>query len=161
MLAFSGLGCLPIALLGALSVIWFRIIDARGGDWATACLVAVPFALVLGLVDLVAAESLNRAPDPGRLPEGDETVWTSRHRAGGTPLQCFSPYFLAAAGLFCVGWTIQWVHWGDTAPRPSPSPSAAGSRVLDAGPSEIACRLSPGAGSPPPCNACTSHRPRC
>ena len=73
MLAFSGLGCLPIALLGALSVIWFRIIDARGGDWATACLVAVPIALVLGLVNLVVAESLNQAPAPGRLPEGDDT----------------------------------------------------------------------------------------
>ena len=111
MLAYSGLGCLPLALLGALSVIWFSIIDARGGDWATACLVAVPIALVLGLVNLVAAESCNRAPAPDQLPGGDDTVWTSRHRAGGTPLQCFSPHFLAAAGLFCAGWTLQWVHW--------------------------------------------------
>jgi hypothetical protein len=111
MLAYSGLGCLPVALLGALLAIWFRIIDARGGDWATACLAAVPIALAFGLVNLVAAVSLNRAPAPGRLPGGDDTVWTSRHRAGGTPLQCFSPYFLAAAGLFCAGWTVQWVHW--------------------------------------------------
>ncbi|MER6412149.1 hypothetical protein [Streptomyces humidus] len=111
MLAYSGLGCLPLGLLGALLTIWFGIIDARGGDWATACLVAVPIALVLGLVNLVAAESLNRAPAPGELPGGDDTVWTSRHRAGGTPLQCFSPHFLAAAGLFGAGWTVQWVHW--------------------------------------------------
>lgn len=111
MLAYSGLGCLPLGLLGALLAIWFRIIDARGGDWATACLAAIPIALVLGLVNLVAAVSLNRAPAPGQVPGGDDTVWTSRHRAGGTPLQCYSPYFLAAAGLFCAGWTLQWVHW--------------------------------------------------
>jgi hypothetical protein len=72
---------------------------------------AIPIALVLGLVNLVAALFLNRAPAPGQLPGGDDTEWTSRHRAGGTPLQCYSPYFLAAAGLFCAGWTLQWVHW--------------------------------------------------
>lgn len=111
MFAYSGLGCLPIVLMGALSTIWFAIIDARGGDWATACLAAVPIALVLGLVNLAVAWSLNRAPAPGRLPGGDDTVWTARHRAGGTPLQCYSPHFLAVAGLLCAGWTMQWVHW--------------------------------------------------
>ncbi|MET8451577.1 hypothetical protein [Streptomyces sp. NPDC005209] len=111
MVAYSGLGCLPIALLGALVTIWFRIVDAGGGDWATACLAAVPIALVLGLVNFVAAVSLNRASAPDQLPGGDDTMWTSRHRTGGTPLQCFSPHFLAAAGLFGAGWTLQWVHW--------------------------------------------------
>ncbi|MET7472992.1 hypothetical protein ABZT17_01320 [Streptomyces sp. NPDC005648] len=32
--------CYPAAMLGALSTVWFGVIDARGGDWATACLVA-------------------------------------------------------------------------------------------------------------------------
>lgn len=111
MLAYSGLGYLPIALMGALTAIWFGIIDARGGDWATACLAAVPIALVFGLINLVVAESFNRAPAPDRLPGDDDTVWTARHRAGGTPLQCFSTHFLAVAGLFFAGWTLQWVHW--------------------------------------------------
>jgi hypothetical protein len=111
MIAYSGLGCLPLVLMGALLTIWFAIIDALGGDWATACLAAVPIALVLCLINLVTAESLNRAPDPDGLPGDDDTVWTSRHRAGGTPLQCYTPHFLAAAALFCAGWTLQWVNW--------------------------------------------------
>ncbi|MET8977374.1 hypothetical protein ABZX85_17305 [Streptomyces sp. NPDC004539] len=111
MLAYSGLGCLPPALLGALTAVWFAVADARDGDWATACLVAVPIALVFGLVNLVAAVACNRTEAPDQVPGSDETVWSSRHRAGGTPLQSFSPYFLAAAGLLLAGWTLQWVHW--------------------------------------------------
>ncbi|KES05559.1 hypothetical protein BU52_18715 [Streptomyces toyocaensis] len=111
MVAYTGLGCLPIVLLGALMGIWFAITDARDGDWATACLAAVAITLAFGLVNLMAALSLNRARTPGRLPGRGATVWTPRHRTGGTPLQCFSPHFLAVAGLFGAGWTLQWVHW--------------------------------------------------
>jgi hypothetical protein len=106
MIAYSGLGCLPIGLLSAVLAVWFWIIDGSDGDWATACLAAVPIVLVLGLINLLTALSVNRAEVPGR----DFAVWTSRHRSGGTPLQSYSPYFLGMAGLFFVGWTAQWVH---------------------------------------------------
>lgn len=48
-----------------------RVPDRRrgGGDRTTLCLDGVPIALVLGLVNLVAAEALNRAPGLG--PAGE------------------------------------------------------------------------------------------
>jgi len=111
MLAYSGLGRLPLVLLGALVAIFFTISDTLGGDWATAGLVTVPIALVFGVINLVIAESVNRAPDPDGLPGDDDTVWTARHRVGGKPLQCYSPHFLAEAGVFGAVWTLQWVNW--------------------------------------------------
>ncbi|MEV7340292.1 hypothetical protein [Streptomyces sp. NPDC093544] len=104
--AFSGLGFLPVGMLSALLMIWFWIIDGSGGDWATACIVMVPVSLVFGLINLMVAVVVNHVDVPG----GDYGVWTSRHRSAGTPVQAYSPHFLAAAGLFLAGWTVQWVH---------------------------------------------------